>query len=669
MNERGNSTFNRSRPLLERKNVPCEVIAIESKKNGAIGNNVISKRREYFTLRLLEGYRRSATNEERSERAIRLELSDEYRNHFLKAKLNNNAFNEDYGGGNRSPFSPIRDLRRHHDTRLSFNSMSSPSPHQAPLWSTSDYSTGGQSIVDSQCDEMARNNFGPLHLYELEVGESDFAALQQDQALRVDFSNFSKSFINLLRLCDLGADDLDVESVSGGVSEQKEELEENTENIQLQVGEINPLLGCQLSSSSGLIGQSKTPIRNSTAVSYSKRTTNQDSNRSMYTCRLEEYSSKCQSSSHSWQKNCQNNTGKTVRFSIVESNQFRELTHISLNLQDGTDASIRSYLSLRLSETLGSIAMLKYQLKKENSRAFSAERSCTEITTRFNELVAKAEKEKNDLAHEADEIIHKQNAKNIEDLKALKEKSEKELHAFKESSSQVHRSLISDIDQLKNLNGQLKIQKNEVEKENQRLNHCLTENEERFKCATDDLKQLQANFSKEQEERNKVERQLEQTQETLSSFEKVHEEKGRIILEMEEKLKNSSEKAEEAHGQSESVAVRLHATEQELNAAREELNKTKDLLSRYQHDRQEMKRRMKSKVELIQKQEEILASKELNSTETQQQLEQSEKELSKIRYEMNALKVELENANKTVADNKKTLESNDQVSVHYLYRK
>jgi hypothetical protein len=33
---------------------------------------------------------------------------------------------------------------------------------------------------------------------------------------------------------------------------------------------------------------------------------------------------------------------------------------------------------------------------------------------------------------------------------------------------------------------------------------------------------------------------------------------------------------------------------------------------------------MKSKVDLIQKQEEILSSKEINSTETQQQLEQSQ---------------------------------------------
>jgi len=46
-----------------------------------------------------------------------------------------------------------------------------------------------------------------INLYELNVSESDFADLRQDQALNLDFSNFAKSFIELLRLCDLGTND------------------------------------------------------------------------------------------------------------------------------------------------------------------------------------------------------------------------------------------------------------------------------------------------------------------------------------------------------------------------------------------------------------------------------------------------------------------------------
>ena len=34
---------------------------------------------------------------------------------------------------------------------------------------------------------------GPIHLYEMKMGESDFADLQQDQALHIAFLNFANS--------------------------------------------------------------------------------------------------------------------------------------------------------------------------------------------------------------------------------------------------------------------------------------------------------------------------------------------------------------------------------------------------------------------------------------------------------------------------------------------
>ena len=43
-----------------------------------------------------------------------------------------------------------------------------------------------------------------INIYELEVGETDFATLRRDQALLVDFADFADSFIGLLGYCDLG---------------------------------------------------------------------------------------------------------------------------------------------------------------------------------------------------------------------------------------------------------------------------------------------------------------------------------------------------------------------------------------------------------------------------------------------------------------------------------
>ena len=69
---------------------------------------------------------------------------------------------------------------------------------------------------------------------------------------------------------------------------------------------------------------------------------------STYACRLEvDDESSAESSCTQWRKNQQSNNMLHARFSIVESNQFRELTHLALNLNVGTDKSVRCYLSSR----------------------------------------------------------------------------------------------------------------------------------------------------------------------------------------------------------------------------------------------------------------------------------------------------------------------------------
>lgn len=646
--DKAKGTFNRYNPLLEKKHVPCEFIKLCGKKNGSTaGSNILSRRRESFTLRVLEGHR--TTNDHGGiERAIRFEISDEYRR-----QCSNKATKQNSDG---NPFSPFRGARRTNDgASLSMLHMiSSPSISNCLQSSQKCSGENFQANGEYKYGEMAHIESQPIELYELEVGESDFAALQQDQALLVDFSNFSKSFINLLRLCDLGSDHVSLEKPN-----EENRLNENNENLFDHNFYANPLLGCQMTASGGIIGQQGSPKRSSNMNPIVGVNNHTEGVGSMYTCRIEELSN---TSLNSWSNKNGTNVEKIVRFSIVESNQFRELIHLSLNLMSGGDASVRSYLSTRLTEALGSIAMLKYQLQKEVHRASSAEKSSNDISKRFNELVAVTEQEKNALVQEADETIQKQNTRKDKEFQALKERSDHELHELKVSAAKMNESLTSEIERLRSINDQFKEEINRTNEDKNVLTNRLEENENEAKLQSVEMKQLHDHLDEEKNERKKTEHELHETKEALSYVQKLNEEKGNVIKQMEEKVALTSLKSQEAHDNSESYAVRLHATEQELNAMKNEYSQTKELLSRYQCDRQEMKRRMKSKVDLIQKQEEILASKEFNSTETQQQLERTQKEMMTLKHEISKLKKDLENTNKINEENKKKMANDQQVS-------
>jgi len=111
-------------------------------------------------------------------------------------------------------------------------------------------------------------------------------------------------------------------------------------------------MGCQLNTNSGVIGHQQHP-HSLSQMGPLKPTTPKEriSSGSQYICRIEDITDPPKP--NKWNNsNAHHNTGNAAKFSIIESNQFRELTHLSLNLQPGTDALVRSYLSTIPTEIL-----------------------------------------------------------------------------------------------------------------------------------------------------------------------------------------------------------------------------------------------------------------------------------------------------------------------------
>jgi len=364
--------FDRSNPLFERNIVSFEVVTTQTpnKNNASTStNNDNNKRNGNFTVRILEG-RRSATNSSGGgERVIRFEMSNEcnlvgdslptHQQHRTPSRrttpiIHAPSMTVNRGGGQSHHSNMMQGGPNHHN-------------HQSP---------------HTRLQPQQKSLNLPIELYELEVGESDFASLRRDQALLVDFNSFSDSLISLLQCCELGS-----ENSEGGCSSTYQQTFQNTSN---QYGQQQQPYDKSASSGgwngSGQGGevsrQSLTGQQWGSSINSNKWSTpshqqqgggmNYHGQRMMsspfakmncpptsmpvstYACRLEVDASSNDTSSSSmqqWRQNStqlsNNNSMKHARFSIVESNQFRELTHLALNLNVGTDKSVRCYLSSR----------------------------------------------------------------------------------------------------------------------------------------------------------------------------------------------------------------------------------------------------------------------------------------------------------------------------------
>ncbi|CAN0421120.1 unnamed protein product [Ectocarpus sp. 12 AP-2014] len=150
----------------------------------------------------------------------------------------------------------------------------------------------------------------PFFLYTLQVGEDDYHQLKHDQCLRVDFKSFPRKFIELLESCraSSGAAAVDPESRNGYAQGQEG-----------GGGGGRPSRGEPLLPSSG---------------------------EPSFLARLETVVS-----------------GGFSLFSVVETNPFKELTHLSLKFRVGNDASIKTYLAARLRQLKAEVSVTSSTLE------------------------------------------------------------------------------------------------------------------------------------------------------------------------------------------------------------------------------------------------------------------------------------------------------------------
>lgn len=617
------SFYNRENPLLERKHVPCEfVVAPEEMEKLGCRSIPNSKRKLLFTLRVLQGHRPIPNNISQTERSIRLELSDEHRKygHIIgREKPQKGSF--PYAVSTPPSFSQkIQNL----------------GPIYFPICQQNNYSPRDTVNDETVIDEMnsQSNASKTVNLYELEVGESDFAQLRHDQALLVDFSNFSKSLIELLMSCDLGEDD----DSSCGFTESK------------LTHHGNPCLVNDMLAKDDCFGSNNKAREKK--LTFSK-----------FTCRIEDYSAA--QNSKGWESS--KSKKLPARFSIVESNQFRELVHLSLNMNLGTDQSVRAYLSLRLKEILGYNAMLKLQIGNERERANANAKELNEILQLYNKLVSVSEKEKNDIAQEADECIQKETERRCEELKLIRKVNEEEIQTLKENMDNQRHELQSKIDLLENENKRLTNENDEKQSDIMNMERSLERHGgelDSWKKAAESLKNKLFDM---ESERDHLKETLTQNEVTVTRLEASNDQNRLRVEELKNEIKEITLNAKDSKKETEKLKLELQTLQKEHDATTDELKQTKDLLNRYQRDRQEMKRRMRSKVEMIKKQEEILVSRDIVSAEIQGKYREKEDACNRLEQELAIAKEQLLEYKKHLEEKQQEL-SNKQQVIAWLQR-
>lgn len=527
------------------------------------------------------------------------------------------------------------------------------------------HSSGGHKLHSKETNHTPSR---PIELFELEVGESDFENLRRDQALLVDFHDFANSLITLMQFCEMGdiSDSMPQQqhqdqyvfpaNVGGGDTQT-----DNHHTSQHQWGNNNGSWSTpsqvQQQGHQGMQPRMTSPYGklNSVMPPISK-----------YTCRLERESPDLSDEGNQW-KNAMKSIPSCARFSIVESNQFRELTHLALSLNVGTDKSVRLYLSLRLSQAMLKTRRVQSICEEHQHRSHTAETELISLRKVVHELTQSSEAEKRQLRYQTEEQLQATNSSHSAQIHEVKVAKDAEIKVLIERSEKNRLKHENKIRLLEDVNAKINAEKLASENETERLATKLSFHEATNNTLSTELNSLRGKLQHVLDEKSSIEKSLHQLQLQLSSLHYSNDSQEKMISQTESNRISAEQVSADAKRTLSSQHSQMEDLRRKLEDAELETLKYKDLTSRYQTNRLEMKKRLKEKVEMMRESSDVLVVKEKESSELKGQVRSLEEKLQRVQSEKDAAFRELSDALCQMKEDKTKLENNQQVHQYYLF--
>ena len=443
----------------------------------------------------------------------------------------------------------------------------------------------------------------PFFLFTLDVGEEDFHELKRDQALLVDFDGFPLKFIELLERC--------ASCVLGScVSDKEKTMPQKYDDFSLQ--EEKPKFVARLETDTNIAGGKG------------------------------------------------GNNLKWARFTVIETNPFKQLAHIALQFRAGNDNSIKQYLADRLQQIVaenerlsGSLSVSEQALAEERAaRAAASDELITVHQTHASKLRELQSQHSAELASRREEGVRE------------KEETITRLEAAK---IEAHRVLENDLSSLRE-------RLNDAENRVQDLTSSKYVTEAQLREKSAKIEAIESSNTEMQNEVEKVRMALQssdarrfllesETQESRLKISALEQK----VLDKEELQRQSSDliaAAENAKRHQDQSLERMKTTsivlQDKLKMSVMEINKGNEVIARLQRDLKLLREKNKAKSDVLREQERKIAEERRRGEEIETRRHTANLANDRLQEQNSRLKTELKDAKLKLEESSTLLESNRQ---------
>ena len=368
-------------------------------------------------------------------------------------------------------------------------------------------------------------------------------------------------------------------------------------------------------------------------------------------------SSSLSSSSNSTQQ--QQQGGCT--FSIVESNKFKVLKHLSLRLRAGTDASTKKYLAERLQQFQDNNEKLNIQVKKLTNelRVTTNERDTTKIS--LDTCVTRQKSEMESLiARTSSEQVSLTSKFNAE-MANLQRDHSNEILQIQENHEAATVAMRTRCEKLENERASLMENRATIAAEKMQLEAAHKGSGDLIVSLRDELNTLR-NKNQSLDETNFLNnKKVAQLTAQLESHEQEINDKSNVLKQMEMRLEESGDQ----RGQLEDALSLLRDNQERLHNKFQdsvnEITKGNDIIQKLQNENKQLRGKLKIKSKVVRRQEEAINEKVKEIDEYHRTQLSLEADVQRRKDENQHLNSSIKRLNTKLNESKKLLESNQQV--------
>ncbi|KAF3691377.1 Spindle assembly abnormal protein 6 -like protein [Channa argus] len=370
-----------------------------------------------------------------------------------------------------------------------------------------------------------------------------------------------------------------------------------------------------------------------------------------------------------------------ANFSVVETNAFKHLNHLSLRLAQGSDKEVKDYLAVCLSSLKGEKQALEMKLKKTEddlTRQLNyAQQTLSEKTKELDKLRSEWTSQSSSLSSRHSQELQSEREKALELQNRLQQQTEQLRQELEGAHKQSSQQLQSRLTELEASCRELTERKYKNESVIRDLRIKLVGAEEECQRSKQQVLSLRRENSTLDTEVHEKERLMSQLQMRVAVLEQEIKDKDQLMRRTKEVLEATQQQKESVEENAESKELQIRKLEATVKSLSEELIKANGIIKKLQGEVRGLVAKIKVKNSVTVSQEKVLqeTSEKLQNVEkdlqsTQQQLNTRDEQVSKLKEQLESTVQKLNESREVLKTNENVISwLNKQLNEKQLFRK